>query len=62
MSTKSFTMYKGNIDKAIKIFKEEGGTELYLLGALVEGRYNKSSDMSFAVKDCPKGKYDKTQT
>lgn len=55
-------MYKGNIDKAIKIFKEEGGTELYLLGALVEGRYNKSSDMSFAVKDCPKGKYDKTQT
>lgn len=49
--------YRKDIDKAVKILKAEGCTEIYLFGSLVEGGYSENSDIDFAVKGCPKGKY-----
>ena len=49
--------YREDIDKAIKILKAEGCTEVYLFGSLAEGRFNEGSDIDLAVKGCPKGKY-----
>ena len=49
--------YRKDIDKAVEILKAEGCTEIHLFGSLVEGGYSENSDIDFAVKGCPKGKY-----
>jgi len=49
--------YREDIDKAVRILKDEGCTEVYLFGSLAEGRFNEGSDIDLAIKGCPKGKY-----
>lgn len=49
--------YREDLDKALRILKAEGCTEVYLFGSLAEGRFNEGSDIDLAVKGCPKGKF-----
>lgn len=49
--------YKVDIEKAIKILKEEGCQEVFLFGSLAEGRQTINSDIDLAVKGCPNGKF-----
>lgn len=49
--------YKEDIEKAVKILKNEGCKEVYLFGSLAEGNINEDSDIDLAIKGCPSGKY-----
>ena len=49
--------YKKDIEKAVKILKEEGCKEVFLFGSIVEGNIQEDSDIDLAVKGCPSGKY-----
>jgi predicted nucleotidyltransferase len=49
--------YQEDIDKAVKILKDEGCREMFLFGSLAEGRINESSHIDLAVKGCPPGKF-----
>lgn len=49
--------YREDLDKALRILKAEGCTEVYLFGSLAEGRFNEGSDIDLAIKGCPKGKF-----
>lgn len=49
--------YQEDIDKAVKILKNEGCKVVFLFGSLVEGRFNEGSDIDLAIKGCPPGKF-----
>lgn len=49
--------FEEDIDRAIKILKEAGCTEVYLFGSVAEGRACSASDLDFAVRGCPPGKF-----
>lgn len=49
--------YHNDIDKAIKILKDEGCNEIYLFGSLVNGDFHENSDIDFAVNGLPEKKY-----
>jgi predicted nucleotidyltransferase len=49
--------YKKDIEKAVKILKEEGCKEVFLFGSLAEGNIKEDSDIDLAIKGCPSGKY-----
>lgn len=49
--------YKKDIEKAVKILKEEGCKEIYLFGSLAEGNIKDESDIDLAIRGCPSGKY-----
>lgn len=49
--------YREDIEKAVRILKNEGCKEIYLFGSLAEGRINEGSDIDLAVKGCPNGEY-----
>ena len=49
--------YKENIEKAVKLLKEEGCREVYLFGSLAEGEASEKSDIDIAVKGCPEGEF-----
>lgn len=42
--------YKQDIEKAIKILKENGVTEVFIFGSIANGKFNKNSDIDIAVK------------
>ena len=46
-----------DINKAIRILKEIGFTELYIFGSVANKRYDDKSDIDFAVKGIPDNKY-----
>ena len=46
-----------DINKAIRILKEIGFTELYIFGSVVNKSYDDKSDIDFAVKGIPDNKY-----
>lgn len=48
---------KSDLDKAIKILKEEGCDEVYLYGSIAEDRYDEDSDIDLAVKGIPSGEF-----
>lgn len=49
--------YKKDIEKAVKILKEEGCKEVFLFGSIAEGNIQEDSDIDLAIKGCPSGKY-----
>ncbi len=42
--------YQEDIKKAVKILKENGATEIYMFGSIVNGNFNKNSDIDIAIK------------
>lgn len=42
--------YKEDIEKAVKILKENGAKEIYIFGSIVQGKFNENSDIDIAVK------------
>ena len=51
------TSYKKDIEKAVKILKENGASEVYIFGSLANGKFNKNSDIDIAVKGLKKDKF-----
>ena len=50
--------FKDDLEKAIKILKDAGCTEIYLFGSLIEEKKNNSkSDIDIAVKGLPKSDF-----
>jgi predicted nucleotidyltransferase len=41
--------FKIDVEKAIKILKEEGCNEIYIFGSIVRGDHNDNSDIDIAV-------------
>ena len=42
--------YQKEIEKAIKILKENGAKEVFLFGSMVNGKFHENSDIDLAVK------------
>ncbi len=42
--------YQEDIKKAVKILKENGATEIYMFGSIVNANFNKNSDIDIAIK------------
>lgn len=42
--------YKEDIEKAVKILKENGAKEVFIFGSIVNGKFNENSDIDIAVK------------
>lgn len=42
--------FQNDIEKAIKILKENGATEVYIFGSIANGKFNENSDIDIAVK------------
>ena len=42
--------YKEDIEKAVKILKENGAKEAFIFGSIVNGKFNENSDIDIAVK------------
>lgn len=42
--------YKEDIQKATKILKENGVKEVFIFGSIINGKFNKNSDIDIAVK------------
>lgn len=42
--------YQEDIKKAIKILKENGATEVFIYGSVVNGNFNEKSDIDIAIK------------
>lgn len=49
--------HKVEIDKAIRLLKDAGCSEVYLFGSIVDGRANENSDIDLAAKGCPPGRF-----
>lgn len=49
--------YKKDIEKAVKILKDEGCIDVYLFGSVAQGKLEGEADIDLAVKGCPTGKY-----
>ena len=41
--------YQSDIKKATKILKENGATEVFIFGSIVNGKFNEKSDIDIAV-------------
>lgn len=42
--------YQEDIKKAVKILKENGATEIFIFGSIVNGNFNENSDIDIAIK------------
>lgn len=42
--------YKKDIERAIKILKDNGAKEVFIFGSIVEGKFDENSDIDIAVK------------
>lgn len=42
-----------DIELGVKILKDGGCTDVYVLGSVAEGRMHPESDIDFAVRGCP---------
>lgn len=49
--------YENDLQNAISILKDENCSEIYLFGSLASGKYNKNSDIDFAVKGLSKRRF-----
>ena len=46
-------VFQADINRAVKILKEGGCTEIYLFGSGVTGKVRNGSDIDLAVRGCP---------
>lgn len=51
------TAYREDVEKAVKILRNVGCKEVYLLGSLAEGNAREGSDIDLAVRGCPSGTF-----
>ena len=49
--------YRPDIDRAIRILRQGGCTEVHLFGSIAEGRETSRSDIDLAVRGCPPEKF-----
>lgn len=49
--------FQRDIDRAVRILKEAGCTEIFLFGSLAEGAAKEASDIDLAVRGCPRGHF-----
>ena len=42
--------YQEDIEKAVKILKENGAKEVYIFGSIANGKFNANSDIDIAVR------------
>jgi len=42
--------YQKDIEKAVKILKENGAKEVFIFGSIANGKFNQDSDIDIAVK------------
>ena len=49
--------FKRDIDRAVRILREEGCTEIYLFGSIATGETHAASDIDLAVRGCPSGQF-----
>jgi predicted nucleotidyltransferase len=49
--------FQSDIDRAVKILKDGGCTEVFLFGSLAEGCSRPDSDIDLAVRGCPPEKF-----
>jgi predicted nucleotidyltransferase len=49
--------FKQDIDRAVRILKNEGCTEIYLFGSVATGQVHAGSDIDLAVRGCPPGQF-----
>jgi predicted nucleotidyltransferase len=50
-------LYQQNLQKAIRILKNSGCTEIFVFGSLATNNVSQHSDIDLAVRGCPKGKF-----
>ncbi|MBQ9657860.1 MAG: nucleotidyltransferase domain-containing protein [Clostridia bacterium] len=46
--------FKDDIQKAIKILKENGAEEVFIFGSIANGKFNENSDIDIAIKGLEK--------
>jgi predicted nucleotidyltransferase len=46
-----------DIQRAVRILKEEGCSEVFLFGSAATGEFNEMSDLDIAIRGCPKGRF-----
>ncbi len=44
------SIYRDDIEKAIKILKSNGAKEVFIFGSIANGKFNENSDIDIAVK------------
>ena len=49
--------FKQDIERAVRILKDEGCTEIYLFGSVATGETHARSDIDLAVRGCPTGRF-----
>ena len=49
--------YRSDIDRAVRILRQGGCTEVHLFGSIAEGRVMARSDIDLAVRGCPPEKF-----
>lgn len=49
--------FQPDIERAVKILKDGGCTEVFLFGSLAEGCSRPDSDIDLAVRGCPTGEF-----
>lgn len=49
--------YRPDIDRAVRILRQGGCTEVHLFGSIAEGRMTPGSDIDLAVRGCPPEKF-----
>ena len=50
-------VYERDIRHAVKILQEEGCSEIFIFGSAAKGQVGKDSDLDFAVRGCPRGRF-----
>jgi len=50
-------VFQKDIDRAVRILKEEGCSEIFLFGSGAEGKTRDGSDIDLAIRGCPPGHF-----
>src|SRR4029453_14152961 len=50
-------VFQKDIDRAVRILKEEGCSEIFLFGSGTEGKARDRSDIDLAIRGCPPGRF-----
>ena len=53
----SSELYQQNLQKAIRILKQSGCTDIFVFGSVAANKVSQHSDIDLAVRGCPKGKF-----